>query len=108
MLTVVNKDGTFSGVQYESIKQKYIDHHRQYGQKLVWTNRLLTFDEDGNVNETPTEAELLNEITDEPTFNEEQSLVVAEMYEELMRENMTLSLALADVYEELQEIKGGN
>ena len=62
MLTVVNPDNTFSGVQYKEIKQEYINHHRQYGQKLIWCERKLTFDEDGNVLETPTPEELANEI----------------------------------------------
>lgn len=63
MFTVVNPDGTFSGVQYKEIKQEYINHHRQYGQKIVWCERTLTFDEDGKVIETPTPEELANEIT---------------------------------------------
>ena len=63
MLTVVNKDGTLSGVQYPDIKQKYINHHRQYGQKLIWYPKKLTFDEHGNVIEAPTEEDLRNEIT---------------------------------------------
>lgn len=63
MLTVVNPDGTFSGVQYPDIKQKYINHHRKYGQKLIWYPKKLTFDERGNVIEKPTEDDLKNEIT---------------------------------------------
>lgn len=38
----------------------------------------------------------------------EQALLFADLYEEMKMENLTLSLALADVYEELQKIKGGN
>lgn len=38
----------------------------------------------------------------------EQALLFADLYEEVKMENLTLSLALADVYEELQKIKGGN
>ena len=37
-----------------------------------------------------------------------QALLFAELYEEMKMENLTLSLALADVYEELQGIKGGD
>ena len=62
MLTVVNPNGTFSGVQYKEVRQEYINHHKQYGQKLIWCERVLTFDEEGNVIETPTEEELANEI----------------------------------------------
>lgn len=62
MLTVINSDNTFSGVQYNEIKQAYIDYHKQYGQKLIWCERVLTYDEDGKIVETPTEAELANEI----------------------------------------------
>lgn len=63
LLTVVNPDGTFSGVQYNEIKQEYINHHRKYGQKLIWYPKKLTFDERGNVIEKPTEDDLRNEIT---------------------------------------------
>lgn len=63
MLTVINADNTFSGIQYPEIKQSYINHHKQYGQKLIWCERQLTYDEDGNVLETPTEQELINEIS---------------------------------------------
>ncbi len=62
MLTVINKDNTFSGVQYKEIKQSTINHHRQYGQKLIWCERKLTYDEEGNVIDIPTEEELANEI----------------------------------------------
>lgn len=62
LLTVVNPDGTFSGVQYNEIKQEYINHHRKYGQKLIWYPKKLTFDERGNVIEKPTEDDLRNEI----------------------------------------------
>lgn len=62
MLTVVNPDNTFSGVQYKEVKQEYIDYHKQYGQKLIWCERKLTFDDNDNVNEIPTENELKNEI----------------------------------------------
>jgi hypothetical protein len=64
MLTVINKDNTFSGVQYPEIKQEYINHHKQYGQKLIWCERILSYNEDGQVIETPTEKELANEITE--------------------------------------------
>lgn len=63
MLTVVNPNGTFSGVQYNEIKQEYINHHRKYGQKLIWYPKKLTIDERGNVLEEPTEEDLRNEIT---------------------------------------------
>ena len=26
-------------------KAEYINHHKQYGQKLIWCERVLTFDE---------------------------------------------------------------
>lgn len=63
LLTVVNPDGTFSGAQYDEIKQEYINHHRKYGQKLIWYPKKLTFDERGNVIEKPAEDDLKNEIT---------------------------------------------
>lgn len=63
MLTVINKDGTFSGVQYTENKQKYIDHHKQYGQKCIWLERALEVDEEGNPTELPTVEELVNEVT---------------------------------------------
>lgn len=63
LLTVVNPDGTFSGVQYPEIKQKYINHHRKYGQKLIWYPKKLTFDKDYKVIEKPTEEDLKNEVT---------------------------------------------
>lgn len=64
MLTVVNPDGTFSGVQYKESKQEYINHHKKYGQKLIWYPKQLTRDpKTGKVKETPTEEDLRNEIT---------------------------------------------
>lgn len=64
MLTVVNPDGTFSGVQYKESKQEYINHHKKYGQKLIWYPKKLTRDpETGKVLEKPTEEDLKNEIT---------------------------------------------
>lgn len=66
MLTVVNPDNTFSGVQYPETKQEYINHHHQYGQKLIWLERLVNqqLDEQGSpIIETATEEELANEIT---------------------------------------------
>jgi hypothetical protein len=65
MLTVVNPDNTFSGVQYPEIKQEYINHHHQYGQKLIWLERLVNqqLDEQGSpIIETATDTELQNEI----------------------------------------------
>lgn len=41
MLTVVNADGTYSGVQYGEIRQEYIDHHTKQGQKLIWLERTV-------------------------------------------------------------------
>ena len=66
MLTVVNVDGTFSGVQYDEVKQKYINHHHKYGQKLIWLDRKLELDEEGSVLELPLEEDLENEITKAP------------------------------------------
>ena len=57
MLTVVNPNGTFSGVQYKEVKQEYINHHKQYGQKLVWVERRV---EPG---EKATPEDLAKEIT---------------------------------------------
>ena len=56
MLTVINPDNTFSGVQYNETKQKYINHHKQYNQKLIWLERVV---EEGEVT---TEEELQNEV----------------------------------------------
>lgn len=79
MLTVVNTDGTYSGVQYPEVKQEYIDHHRKYGQRLIWLDRKVNkdlrqiqvgIDEEGKpiydyepVVETATSEELSKEIT---------------------------------------------
>ena len=56
MLTVVNFDNSFSGVQYNEVKQEYINHHKQYNQKLIWLERMV---EEG---EMATEEELQNEV----------------------------------------------
>lgn len=66
MFAVVNSDNSFSGVQYSEIKQKIIEHHQKYNQKIIWIERSLTYDEDGNVNEIPTDSELKSEITKAP------------------------------------------
>lgn len=39
MLTVINPDGTYSGVQYAENKSEYIAHHAQYGQICIWDAR---------------------------------------------------------------------
>lgn len=72
MLTVVNKNGTFSGVQYDAIEQDIIDHHHKYGQKLVWIDRKVKIDDRGNPLETPTEDDLKNEITKKEAFLKER------------------------------------
>jgi hypothetical protein len=41
MLTVINPDGTYSGVQYTENKAEYIAHHAQYGQICIWDARPL-------------------------------------------------------------------
>lgn len=63
MYAVINNDDTFSGVVYDKYTQEIINHHRQYNQKIIKIERTLTYDDDGNVNETPTSQELANEIT---------------------------------------------
>lgn len=63
MYAVVNDDNTFSGVVYDKCTQEIINHHRQYNQKIIKIERTLTYDDDGNVNEVPTQEELSNEIT---------------------------------------------
>lgn len=68
MLTVINKDGTFDGTQYSEIKQSIIDHHHQYGQKLIWIDRILEADEDGSVAELPTKEDLKREIVREEDY----------------------------------------
>lgn len=62
MYAVVNDDNTFSGVVYDRCTQEIINHHKQYNQKIIRINRTLTYDDEGNVNETPTQEELLNEV----------------------------------------------
>ena len=57
MLTVVNPDGTFAGVQYREARQEYINHHKQYGQKLVWVERRV---QEG---EKATPEDLAQEVT---------------------------------------------
>jgi len=78
LITVINKDGSFSGVQYDEIKQDIIDHHQKYGQKLVLIDRKLKVDDEGNVTELPTEDDLKNEITEVTGSNLDNRLTSAE------------------------------
>lgn len=40
-LTVVGKNGKFTGIQYERDTQTIRDHHAQYGHTLVWLDYRL-------------------------------------------------------------------
>ena len=62
-LTVI-KDGKFTGTQYNQIKPNILKHHHDKDEKLVWIERKLERDVEGNVTEEPTEEDLENEITE--------------------------------------------
>ena len=70
MLTVIDENGKFTGVQYEQVKPNILRHHQKYGHKLVWIERKLERDEEGNVTEEPTQEDLENEITDAPDLRQ--------------------------------------
>lgn len=58
----VIRDDKFTGTVYDTIKKKIIEHHNQFDEIIVKIDRGLTYDDVGNVVETPTEKELANEI----------------------------------------------
>jgi len=58
MLTVLNPDGTFAGVQYTEDKQEYRDHHAQYGQTCIWITRAINVPVGEKNNESPSQADL--------------------------------------------------
>ncbi len=66
LLTAIDEHGHFTGVQYSELHQNILDHHHGYGHKLVWLERVLQQDADGNVTEEPTEADLVAEVTEVP------------------------------------------
>ena len=65
MLTVI-RDGKFTGVQYNEIKPNILKHHHDKNEKLVWIERKLERDEEGEITEEPTEEDLENEVTEAP------------------------------------------
>ena len=64
LLTAIDENGKFTGVQYSELNQNILDHHRSYNQKLVWLGRTLKMDEEGNVTEKPTKSDLANEVVE--------------------------------------------
>ena len=60
----VIRDDKFTGTVYDTIKKKIIEHHNQFDEIIVKIDRKLTYDDDGNVVETPTEKEINNPITE--------------------------------------------
>jgi len=47
MLTVINQDGTFSGVQYYTDEQRFRDHHAALGQACIWIGRKIDGEKPG-------------------------------------------------------------
>lgn len=74
----VIKDRCFTGTVYDNIKAKIIQHHHEYGETIIKINRKLTYDDEGNVEEVPTEEELENEITEDDEEKREKRLKSSE------------------------------
>ena len=64
LLTAIDENGKFTGVQYSELNQNIFDHHHSFGHKLVWLGRTLKMDEEGNVTEKPTKSDLANEVVE--------------------------------------------
>lgn len=57
MLTVINSDGSYSGVQYSEDEQRFRDHHTALGQSCISIERTLVPDQNGDYG-SPTQDDL--------------------------------------------------